>query len=64
MKANMEGFNLVPHTSGQVFFAWSPFIILSVMVTIWTTKWFKAFFDKGQILQIQSSNSNSLQFII
>ena len=49
MKANMEGFNLVPHTTGEVFKAWSPFIILSVMVTIWTTKWFKAFFDKGQI---------------
>lgn len=50
MKANMEGFNLVPHTTGEVFKAWSPFIILSVMVTIWTTKWFKAFFDKGQVL--------------
>ncbi|MDD4329053.1 MAG: lactate permease LctP family transporter [Aliarcobacter sp.] len=37
------------HTSFQVFKAWSPFIILSVMVTIWTTKWFKAFFDKDQI---------------
>jgi lactate permease len=49
MKANMEGFNLVPHTTGEVFKAWSPFIILSVMVTIWTTKWFKAFFAKGQI---------------
>ena len=31
------------HTGAQVFKAWSPFIILSVMVTIWTTGWFKAF---------------------
>ena len=37
------------HSTAQVFKAWSPFIILSVMVTIWTTKWFKAFFDKGQM---------------
>ena len=37
------------HTGFQIFKAWSPFIILSVMVTIWTTKWFKAFFAKGQI---------------
>ena len=37
------------HTTAQVFKAWSPFIVLSVMVTIWTTKWFKAFFAKGQI---------------
>ena len=37
------------HTTAQVFKAWSPFIILSIMVTIWTTKWFKAFFAKGQI---------------
>ena len=38
------------HTSAQVLKAWSPFIILSVMVTIWTTGWFKAFFAKGQVL--------------
>ncbi len=40
------------HTSAQVLKAWSPFIILSVMVTIWTTGWFKAFFAKGHYFQI------------
>lgn len=38
------------YSTGQIVKAWSPFLILSVMVTIWTTTWFKAFFAKGQIL--------------
>ena len=38
------------YSTGQIVKAWSPFIILSVIVTIWTTTWFKAFFAKGQIL--------------
>jgi len=38
------------YSISQIFKAWSPFIVLSVAVTIWTTKWFKAFFAKGQIL--------------
>lgn len=38
------------HSNAQIFKAWSPFIILSIIVTIWTTTWFKAFFAKGQIL--------------
>lgn len=38
------------YSTGQIVKAWSPFLILSVMVTIWTTGWFKAFFAKGQIL--------------
>jgi len=35
------------YTVGQVFKAWSPFMILTVMVTIWSLKPFKALFDKG-----------------
>jgi len=38
------------YSTSQIFKAWSPFIVLSVAVTIWTTKWFKAFFAKGNIL--------------
>lgn len=38
------------YTGGQVFKAWSPFILLSIIVTIWTTNWFKGFFAKGQVL--------------
>ena len=38
------------YSTGQIVKAWSPFLILSVIVTIWTTTWFKAFFAKGQIL--------------
>lgn len=38
------------YSTGQIVKAWSPFLILSVIVTIWTTGWFKAFFAKGQVL--------------
>ncbi|MBL3519576.1 lactate permease LctP family transporter [Arcobacter lanthieri] len=38
------------YSTYQVVKAWSPFIILSVIVTIWTTTWFKGFFAKGQLL--------------
>ncbi len=38
------------HTAGQVFKAWSPFIILTVVVTLWSIKPFKALFDKGGVL--------------
>ena len=34
-------------TGGQVFKAWSPFIILTAMVTVWSLKPFKMLFDKG-----------------
>ena len=32
------------HTPGQIFKAWSPFVILTIMVTIWSLKPFKALF--------------------
>lgn len=35
------------HSSGEIFKAWSPFIILTVFVTIWSLKPFKALFNKG-----------------
>jgi lactate permease len=38
------------YTPGQIFKAWSPFIILTVLVTIWSIKPFKALFDKGGVL--------------
>ncbi|WP_026802861.1 lactate permease LctP family transporter [Aliarcobacter lanthieri] len=38
------------YSTYQVVKAWSPFIILSIIVTIWTTTWFKGFFAKGQLL--------------
>lgn len=37
-------------TGGQVFKAWSPFIILTAMVTVWSLKPFKMLFDKGGAL--------------
>ena len=33
------------HSLGQIIKAWSPFIVLTVMVTIWTLPGFKALFD-------------------
>jgi lactate permease len=39
------------YTSGQIFKAWSPFIILTIMVTIWSLKPFKALFGKGGALE-------------
>ena len=50
VSAELEAATREAHTGLQVLKAWSPFIILSIMVTIWTTTWFKAFFAKGQIL--------------
>jgi lactate permease len=35
------------YSAGQVVKAWSPFIILTVVVTLWSIKPFKALFDKG-----------------
>ncbi len=36
-----------PYSLGQIFKAWSPFLILTVLVTIWTLKPFKAMFAAG-----------------
>ncbi|MCB6184871.1 L-lactate permease [Leeia sp. TBRC 13508] len=41
----------VKYTGGQIFKAWSPFLILTVMVTIWSIKPFKALFAKGGSLE-------------
>ncbi|RTL47874.1 MAG: L-lactate permease [Rhodocyclaceae bacterium] len=39
------------HTVGQIAKAWSPFVILTIMVTIWSLKPFKAMFGKGGALE-------------
>ena len=39
------------HDAGTIFKAWSPFIILTVMVTIWSLKPFKALFGKDGMLE-------------
>ena len=39
------------YTSGQIFRAWSPFMILTVLVTIWSLKPFKALFGHGGALE-------------
>lgn len=39
------------YTSGQIFKAWSPFLILTVMVTVWSIPPFKALFAKGGALE-------------
>ncbi len=36
-----------PYSLGKIFKAWSPFLILTVLVTIWTLKPFKAAFASG-----------------
>lgn len=36
-----------PYSLGQILKAWSPFLILTVLVTIWTLKPFKALFAAG-----------------
>lgn len=36
-----------PYSLGQIFKAWSPFLILTVLVTVWTLKPFKAMFAAG-----------------
>ena len=35
------------HSFGQIMKAWSPFVILTIMVTIWSLKPFKALFAAG-----------------
>ncbi|MBB3104082.1 lactate permease LctP family transporter [Azomonas macrocytogenes] len=39
-----------PYSLGQIVKAWSPFLILTVLVTIWTLKPFKALFAPGGAL--------------
>ena len=39
------------YSMGQIFKAWSPFIVLTIMVTIWTLPAFKGLFAKGAPLE-------------
>ncbi len=39
-----------PYSLGEIFKAWSPFLILTVLVTLWTLKPFKALFAAGGAL--------------
>jgi lactate permease len=43
---NRSGYSL-----GRVVRAWSPFLVLTVMVTVWSLKPFKAMFAKGGLLE-------------
>lgn len=45
-----------PYTLGEIIKAWSPFLILTVMVTIWTLKPFKAMFAAGGAMQAWTMN--------
>jgi len=40
----------IDHSFGNVFKAWSPFLILTIFVTVWSLKPFKALFAKGASL--------------
>ncbi|WP_252090776.1 lactate permease LctP family transporter [Pseudomonas sp. MWU13-3659] len=42
-----NGSQPTPYSFGEIFKAWSPFLILTVLVTIWTLKPFKAAFAPG-----------------
>ena len=44
------------YNGGQIFKAWSPFLILTIVVTIWTLKPFKALFAAGAALQAWTIN--------
>jgi lactate permease len=44
------------YTLGQIFKAWSPFLILTIIVTIWTLKPFKALFAAGGAMQAWTMN--------
>ncbi|QBF28586.1 L-lactate permease [Pseudomonas tructae] len=44
---NAGGSQPSPYSLGEIFKAWSPFLILTVLVTIWTLKPFKAAFAAG-----------------
>jgi L-lactate permease len=44
------------YTSGQVIRAWSPFLILTVMVTVWSVAPVKALFAKGGVLFVTNLN--------
>ena len=46
-----ERSNTLTYTGGQIFKAWSPFIILTAMVTLWSLKPFKALFGKDGALE-------------
>jgi L-lactate transport len=39
------------YSLGQIIKAWSPFIVLTIMVTIWTLPSFKGLFAKGALLE-------------
>ncbi|WP_438282621.1 lactate permease LctP family transporter [Pseudomonas alabamensis] len=45
--ASGGGIQPSPYSLGEIFKAWSPFLILTVLVTIWTLKPFKAAFAPG-----------------
>lgn len=45
--ASSGGSQPSPYSFGEIFKAWSPFLILTVLVTIWTLKPFKAAFAPG-----------------
>lgn len=45
-----------PYSAGTIVKAWSPFLILTVVVTIWTLKPFKALFAAGGPLQALTMN--------
>ncbi|WP_122668801.1 lactate permease LctP family transporter [Pseudomonas viridiflava] len=45
-----------PYRLGQIIKAWSPFLILTGMVTVWTLKPFKALFAAGGALQAFTLN--------
>ncbi|MCY1335237.1 Glycolate permease GlcA [compost metagenome] len=45
-----RGAEPTPYSFGEILKAWSPFLVLTVMVTIWTLKPFKAMFAPGGAL--------------
>ena len=45
-----------PYSLGQIIMAWSPFLILTAMVTVWTLKPFKALFLPGGAMQAWTFN--------
>lgn len=49
--AVVTGATATPYSVGQILKAWSPFLVLTVLVTVWTLKPFKALFAPGGALE-------------
>ncbi|REH95709.1 L-lactate permease [Staphylococcus felis] len=53
-KNNEEEVETKHHSIGEIVYAWSPFVILTVLVLIWSSKFFKGLFVEGGALSFMN----------